>query len=265
MPINEIPFIVSSDVLAGAQNKSADGSQFSISLEDPISIPGNATSVTLEVQESAIWWVTPNILTGVNDRFVMDDGTNGFVTVFIAQGLYDLAGLAAACETAVVNAGQIANAFTYISDESTQKVQIQFNLVDADIDFTLSDTFATIMGFNNALVGPGTFVGETFTAQNIAAFNQIEFFLLHTDLVDRGIRLNNTYTQIVSQVYINNATPPGNQNIDKPFNPIAVPAWGLIGAIRNDARFWLTDQNSIPVNTNGEDYSMRFVIKYTSP
>lgn len=261
MSTHEIPFIVSSDPLAGAQNKSLDGSQFSISLEDPINIPGNATSVTLEVQESAIWWTVPNILTGVNDRFVMDDGTNGFVTVFIPQGLYDLDGLAAACETAVVNAGQIADAFTFINDDSTQKSQIQFNLINAAVDFTLSDTFADIMGFNNALI-TGTFVGQTFTAQDVAAFNQIEFFLLHTDLVDRGIRLNNTYSQIVSQVYI--TADPGNQNIDKPFNPIAVPSWSLIGAIRNNARFWLTDQNSNSVNTNNENFSMRFVLKYTN-
>ncbi len=262
MSLHEIPLIVSSDEFTGAQNKSADGSSFDILLEDPISIPEHAQSVTVEVQESSIWWVIPNVITGQNDLFRLDDGTNPALTLVIPQGLYDLSGLQAASENAAVNAGLIAGTFTFLSDDATQKVIIRFNVTGASIDFTIANTIRNLMGFNSVLVGPAGFVGESFTAQNTAAFNQIDFFLIHTDLVDRGIRFNNTYSQVASQVLIE--VPPGSQNINEPRWPTKVPAWGLIGAVRNNIKFWLTDQSNNPVNTSGENWTARVIIKYIS-
>lgn len=262
MSVHEIPLIVSSDTTAGALNKSADGSQFEIVLEDAIDIPGNATQCTLEVQESSIWWVIPNIITGQNDSFRIDDGS-GFVTLTIPQGLYDLSGLAAAMENAVVNAGLIPGTFTLLSDDATQKVIIRFNIIGGAFNWTAVNTFRVILGYNSVITGPSTFIGESFTAQNIAAFNQIDFFLIHSDLVPRGIRFNNTYSQVIDQHLI--TVPPGSQSIDQPRWPSKVPCWDLIGALRKRIRFWLTDQNNVAVNTSGENWSARMVIKYTSP
>lgn len=263
MSTHEIPLIVTSSIEAGAINKSADGSQFEILLEDPISIPGNATSCTVEVQESSIWWVIPNVITGVNDSFRINDGTNPVVTLIVPQGLYDLSGLAAAMENTVINAGLIAGTFTFLSDDATQKVVTRFNVTGASFDYTIAQTFRVILGYNSIVVGPSTFAGESFTAANVAAFNQIDFFLIHSDLVPRGIRTNNIYSQVIDQHLIR--VPPGSQSIDQPRWPSKVPAWDLIGGLRKRIKFWLTDQNNVAVNTSGEDWTSRLVIKYTQP
>ena len=261
MSIHEIPLIVTSSIKAGALNKSQDGSQFEIVLEDAIDIPGDATSCTVEVQESSIWWVIPNIIQNVDDSFRINDGTNPATTLTISQGLYDLSGIAAAMENAVVNAGLLASTFTLLADDSTQKVIIRFNVTGASFDWTIANTFRTILGFDSVVTGPSTFVGQSFTAQNTAAFNQIDFFLIHSDLVPRGIRTNNKYSQVIDQHLI--AVPPGSQSIDQPRWPSKVPAWDLIGGLRKRIKFWLTDQNGESVNTSGEDWSVRLVIKYT--
>lgn len=261
MTIHEIPLIVSSDEAVGAINKSADGSQFEVQLDDPISIPASAQNCVLEIQESSIWWVIPNIITGINDQFRMDDGVNGFVQVTIPQGLYDLSGLQNSCETLVVNAGQNSGSFTFVSDEATQKVIIRLNVINAAIDFTIVNSFRDIVGFNSQVI-TATFASESFIADSVAAFNQIDFFLIHTDLVDKGIRFNNTYSQVASQVLIE--VPPGSQNLNSPRWPTKVPAWNLIGSIIKNFRMWLTDQANRPVNTSGENWSARIIIKYST-
>ena len=63
----EIDLIVSSDPANGARNPSADGSTFQILLQDGIKIPSDAKNINVSVEESTVWWVVPNIETGVND------------------------------------------------------------------------------------------------------------------------------------------------------------------------------------------------------
>lgn len=260
---HEIPIIVSSDVAEGAQNKSADGSSFEVNLEDPIRIPTNASSVDIIVQEATIWWVIPNIITGVNDTFYIEHLTIPYVAV-LPQGLYDLSCLQSATEREVVAAGAPAGLFNFIPDQATQKVVLQINQAGTQIDFTPADTFRDILGFDSQLVPVAPSVGFfAQVADNTAAFNTIDFFLIHSDIVPRGIRLNNTYSQTIAQVLID--TPPGSQIVSRPFNPPPSPAWDLIGAIRKRVKFWLTDNNNNLVNTNNENWSARLLIKYTVP
>lgn len=257
----QIPIIVDSAVENGAINKSADGSQFEIQLEDPIQIPGTATSVNVSVQEASVWWVIPNITTGVNDAFSIDDGVTGPFNVTVDQGLYDLSSLQQSVESAVIAAIGPAGMFTFIADNATQKVIIRVNQVGVSIDFTGGTTFRDILGFNSQVLGPTTVAVTDFQGDNIAAFNTIDFFLIHSDIVSRGIRVNNVYDQVIAQVLID--TAPGSQIISTPFNPPKSPAWELIGATRNRIRFWLTDQNGVAVNTNNENWTARIIIEYT--
>jgi len=259
---HEIPIIVDSDTANGAINKSADGSQFEIQLEDPIQIPSTTTACTVNVQESAIWWVIPNIVNPTNSNFIIDDG-GGPYNVNVDTGLYDLSGLQGSVESAVIAAGGPSGLFTFIADNSTQKVVIRLNGIGVSVDFTGATTFRDILGFNSQTLGPTAVATTDFQGDNVAAFNQIDFFLIHSDIVSRGIRVNNVYDQVIAQVLIN--VPPGSQIVSTPFNPPKSPAWELIGASRNRLRFWLTDQNGNAVNTNGEDWSARLVIEYDHP
>ncbi len=266
MQKKEITFIISSDVINGAINKSSDGSTFDVQLEQPLQIPANAQNVTLEVQTATIWWTVPNILQGVNDKFrLLEPGVNGGVLfdVFIPQGLYDLVGLAAAIEREVVAAGYTAGIFTFSGDTATQKVVITFNIANTEIDFTAANTFRVILGFDSQVLANLAVLGKTFLADNVANFNVLEYFLMTTDLVDSGLRFNNTWNQIMARVYINVA--PGSQIVYTPAWPAKSGCNKLRGRAVQTMHFTLTDQNNNLVNTAGEDYSAEIVIKYDLP
>lgn len=260
----EIPLIVDSDTAAGAINKTADGSTFEIELNDPITIPADATNVTVQVQEATIWWVIPNIITGDNDTFSLDDGLGGGPYVItVPQGLYNLNGLQQSVESALVTAGSAPSQFTFIADNATQKVIIRLNAIGVTVDFTVGTTFATILGFLvTDVLGPTVVAQTDFTASNVAAFNVIDFFLIHSDIVPQGIRINSSYNQTIAQVLID--TTPGKQIVSRPFNPPKSEAQNLIGALRRRLKFWLTTQDGTTlVNTNSENWSARVIISYT--
>jgi hypothetical protein len=263
-------FLATSDPDAGARNVSADGSRFEIQFENALQIPAEAINVQIVVEEATIWWVIPNIITGVNDKiYITVPDVNDVLTAYVVvipQGLYDLSGLNQSILRELSNQGakiDPTDTFLLSADEATQKVEIILTYLGSQIDFTPVDTFREILGFNSQVIGPTAIAPFTQIADNIAAFNQVNYFLIHSDLTNKGIRFNNNYNQTVSQVLIDVA--PGSQIISKPFNPARINAGELAGAKRTNIRFWLTDDKDRPVNTNGEYFTARVVIKYLIP
>ncbi len=259
----EISMVLDSSSEAGAVNKSADGSYFEIQLDNPLVIPQEAVSTTVSVEEAEVWWSIPNIITGTNDKlYVSHSGVS--YTITIPQGLYDLSGLAQAINRELINNGAPSSPplFSFSPDEATQIVEIKLNYTTTTIDFTQADTFRSILGFDSAVIGTVSVAGETISANNVAGFNTINYFLLHTDLVQNGIRNNNKYSQTVAKVQID--TSPGSQIIYKPFNPARISEQ-MNGSSRTNIKVWLTDDKNNRVNTNGESYSLRLVISYQMP
>jgi hypothetical protein len=266
----EISMIVSSDPSAGAINRSSDGSYFEVQLQDGLKIPTDALNVNVSVEEATVWWVVPNIITGENNRmYISGPNTADVLTTFsitIPQGLYDLSGLNQAVLRELENIGAKINPDPLINmtpDDATQKVEIRFNYNTVSIDFTQVDTPRDILGFNAQTYGPFPIVPTSVLAPNIAQFNQVNYFLIHSDLVNKGIRFNNNYNQTIAQVLIDVA--PGSQIVSKPFNPAKINASELTGATRTYLRFWLTDDEDRRVNTNGEYWTARIVIHYLKP
>ena len=99
----------------------------------------------------------------------------------------------------------------------------------------------------------------THTAPNPAKFNSYNSFVLHSDLVSEGIQINNTYDNIISQIQIT-ANVGEIENYRANDKDVFSIVNNLIGPQnqRYRARFWLTSELGIPLNTNGEDYD--FVI-----
>ena len=120
-----------------------------------------------------------------------------------------------------------------------------------------------ILGFNSAVYGPYINAPVNILADTTAAFNTVNYFLIHSDIVSKGVRFNNTYNQTIAQVLINVA--PGSQIVSTPFNPARSDASDLAGSRRSNLRFWLTDDQDRPVNTNNENWSARIVIHYSRP
>jgi len=261
----ELPILTSSDPADGAQNLSTGatdaGSTFYINLEHPIEVPRNAINCTVEVQKATVWNVVPNIFTGVNDHFRL---INGGVTydAFIPQGLYGVSQLQTAMEREITNVGSPAGLFNIIADDPTQKINIRLNQAGTQIDLSLADDFRVILGFDSQIVPPAPSVGVfNQLGDNQAAFNQINSFLIHSDIVSRGIRNNGTFSNTINEVLIDVA--PGSQITQKNFVPTRVPASKLIGTKLKTIKMWLTSNNNVLVNTNGEFWTALMVIRYS--
>jgi hypothetical protein len=274
----EISLIVSSDPDAGAVNVSSDGSQFEIQLDGGgIQIPKDAINVNVSVEEATVWWVTPNIIEGQNDTLFIygdNDATPAvpqLFTVVIPQGLYDLPGLNQAVQAELEGlgartlspTGEPLSLISLTSDDATQKVRIRFNYPNVYVDFQPNRTPREILGYRAEQYGPYPAAPLEILAPDIAKFNQVNYFLISTDLVNKGIRFNNSYNQTVAQVLIDVA--PGSQIVSRPFNPAKCNAQELAGTKRTNLRFWLTDDKQRPVNTNGEYFTARIVIHYMRP
>jgi hypothetical protein len=186
--------------------------------------------------------------------------------VTIPQGLYDLSGLNQAILRELENQNAKIDPdplVTLTPDEPTQKVEIRFNYNNVSVDFTQPDTPRDILGFNSQTLGPYPGAPINVLADFTAQFNQVNYFLIHSDLTNKGIRFNNSYNQAISQVLID--VPPGSQIVSKPFNPARVNVDELAGAKRSLIRMWLTDDQNKRVETNGEYWSARIVIHYLKP
>ena len=266
----EFSIILTSDPSGAASNISADGSRFEVQLDESLRVPDDAINCNISMENATIWWSVANIITGTNDkRYIHGLDTSDVeqdFTITIPQGLYDLPALNSKIQQLLENAdGKISpyNNIDLIADNATSKVVIKFNYSVNTIDFSQSDTPRTTLGFASAVYGAYAGAPENVLAPDVANFNSVDSFLLHCDLVDRGILMNNSYSQVVGQVLID--VSPGSQIIYNPFNPTKVEANNLIGASRRTIRVFLTDQAGDPVNTNGEFYSLKLKVSYMRP
>jgi hypothetical protein len=205
------------------------------------------------------------ITTTVNLHFDRERQGTGVTDydITLPQGLYDLNLLNTAVATQLENEGASSTSEAIVSfnaDNATQKVNIRLPFPSSSVDFTRAQTPRAILGFNSQMVGPEPSAPINVLAPNTAAFNQVNYLLLHTDLTNLGIRFNNQYSQVVSQILIDR--PPGSQILFNPFNPARISVPELIGSTRTSIRVWLTDDQNRPVNTNGEEFSARFKIQY---
>jgi hypothetical protein len=262
----EITLLVDSAPNSGAANISQEGDQFTVTLNEPIKIPSDALNVNLRAEESTVWWVVPNISAAIgNNKFYVDEGGVPFVLT-IPDGLYDLVELNSTLARLLENAGATTAPNPVIalsSDDASQKVILRLNYVNVSVDFSQPDTPRDILGFNSQVVGPDLSAPVNIFADNTAQFNTIDYFLIHTDLIQKGISVNGNYSQTISTVLID--VPPGSQIISSPRHPPVLDGQDLAGTSKKSFRVWITDQANRPIDTRGEPFTCRIKISYMKP
>ena len=255
----EINLIANSNPANGAVNLSEDGSEFSIIFDNPLRIP-KSDSVHLSCPQAFVWWTIANVIEGVNNKLYINNLETGQnYIVQIPEGLYDLNGLNQAIDRSLTQLGvqtEPVPLITLLPDSATQRVVIEGNGSNLQVDFTYPDTLREILGFDGQIYNIATPV----LAPNVARFNTVNSFLLHTDLCNNGIKLNGKYNQTVAQVLINVA--PGSQIVYEPFRPSRIFTPELSNRNITTARFWLTNDKNERVNTGGEYWSMKIRIEY---
>ena len=239
---------------------------------DTGTLSGNAyeiVNVLLDTTVSQLFEVIPstdNLVNGVTSFSRYRSGVAQSFVVTIPVGLYDLDGINNTIQRELEVQGAKTDPSPLISfsaDDATQKVQMRLNYTDVSVDFTQAGTPRTILGFDALVYGPSPLAPIDILAPNTAGFNTVNYFLIQSDLVQRGIRFNNVFNQTIAQVLIN--VLPGSQIVSTPFNPAKTNAQELAGTKRSNLRFRLTDDRGLPVNTNGEYWSARIVIEYLRP
>jgi hypothetical protein len=244
----QLSYIFSSNPDNGAINVSADGSSFSVQLNQPIAIPAEAIHATLEVQSANVWWTIPSVSAalGNNKLYIYSEwiATDGGIPpnypnyeITIADGLYSLDGLSAAIARELANQGLPSNLITLAGDNSTQRTIITFTYSQpTTVDFIPSDTFREILGFNARFV-PVTPkpAGYSEYSDNVAEFNQISSFLINTDLISDGIPVNNTSSGTIANVLID--VVPGKLINYTPVISVKVTQTNSLGNQRTSFRF----------------------------
>ena len=245
------------------ENRSSDGSQFSVSFNPPFELPSTAKNITVSLQAATVWWTVPNIGTTNNTIVVSGPsvlGPDQTYTVVIDTGLYDLSQLEAAIQISLENQGAAVNPEPLISllaDNATSRVIIRLNYPSSQVDLTGIGTFRDILGFPAVVLSRPPISN---IAPNVAQFNTVNSFFIHTDLVREGIRQNSIYDQAVGQVPI--TVSPGSLINYAPFNPPKISEPGLTGTKRSVLSFRLTDELNRAVDTGGESWSARLSIHY---
>jgi len=267
----QFDFLVSSNPELGAINRSADGSRFSIQLEDSgFGIPSNAQNVTVSVMGGELWYNTRNI-DSTNNAFSFTIGSMTHV-VYITPGLYSADTIWTGIQNAIQNAGITLTTvpFTIIGDEAVGKMVVKHNSgtnAISVIDFTIPNSMGPVLGFidevaSSSAVNPlnPTDTGPYIIGAKEPKFNSFNYYLVQSDIVGNGIRIGSSFNTIIAKIMVD--ANPNKQLLYEPTNPTLVNASNLAGDGRRMYNFSLLDDSLKQVDTRGEYYSLQLRVSY---
>jgi len=239
---------------ATANYNSPNMDRFSVTLNNPISVPREANSCEVALYAANVWNSSPNIITGVNDIFSYAYSGNPFQAT-IPEGLYSLPEYNQTISELIG-----PNIFTFSGNTSTQKVQIDFAPL-YQIDFTQPFSQKDILGFNSQVVPviPPAFP-TTIIAPNIAGFNNINAFLITLDMLNDGLPVNATANSILSQVPI--IAPSNSLIYYEPAAPIYIQCDQIIGKMVGQVNVGITNELGLPIKVR-EDWSILVNIRFS--
>ena len=255
-------FFFSSSPAAGAQNISADGSQFEVNFNTPLSVPASSTVCEAGLITASVWNTSPNISAAFGNNQLRVFVLGVPITIVFTDGLYSLENLSSYVDKVLQNSGLPAGLFVFGGDDATQRVVITVNQVGDYVDFAIPNSVGPLLGWPapGALVGPSTTIGQHFYSPGEARLNRVNLFLITSDLVTTGIPVNALARGVLGQVPIN--VNPGEQETFQPNNIQWFDASELIGRPRMNVRFALSNQDLSPVPTAGESFSFVLQLRY---
>lgn len=259
-------WLFSSATALGAQTVSLDGSTFTSYLLPGFQIPPNAFGVELGVVQASIWYNQYNV-SETNNKFEFLRNDGALLEIFIDPGLYSFDELNRTLKNVLLFTYGISN-YSLSPVQASQKVSEVFTVTPNPsiirVYWNLG-TFQDLLGFDvgrvtsNAVGTSGSYIGD-----KTAKFNQIDFYIISTSLLSRGIRQNNKFAGICAQVPINNI--PGSLVTFEPQNITWTACPELAnGTTTNVVTSILTDSSGRPVNTRGEAWSFSIMIRYNVP
>jgi hypothetical protein len=241
---------------------SADGSRMTISLDNAISIPAGAVNTTVEVQQAAVWNISPNIAAQYNNNefIYLINGIEQPAIIF-PDGQYSLANINNLISRTFTNRGEDTNQIVLSANDSTQRVVATFNAT-IQADFTGANSIGSVLGFSALVPNPMEATdGYSVEGSDEAALNRINSYSISSNIVSQGIPINNIGLNIIASIPI--SVRPGSQIIYTPTNPTKINCNELRGKSKQQFYFELGDELGNAVPTLGESYSLLLVFKYS--
>jgi hypothetical protein len=247
----------------GATQISADGSQFSVSLDNPINIPKSAVSCTGEIISASVWYVQPNISTTLKNNNFTYIYNGDTYEVLIPDGLYSLDQLSSYISKKFLETGFDPSLITITGDDATQRTVLTFSQPNLYVNFDVTNSIRTVLGFNEEIVPSSPQAANYFQYSDTEAkFNSINNFYIRSNFTD-GIAINNTNFGILTTVPIPTTNSVGRQIQYQPNRPIIVNMPELVGKPLRNLTFQLIDDQLRPCPTLGEFYSFTLQINYS--
>ena len=276
----QISWFLSSNPVLGAQNVSRTGSYFEVYLQEPFILPSNASNVTCELQSAVVWNSAFNVATGVNDLFYYSTtpiagGAEVDRVVQIPAGNYDLHLLAEAIgfQTSLIVGAPIpvgSVTFPLRGGYCLTSLLIRAGThYISRVRYGQPGDISTLVGFfpqNLVWSVPVAVNNEQSFQSDVAppAKDGTRDWLIQSSLVNRGIRVNSRFQNVLASLSFAN-TPPGSQLLYSPPQPKPVPT-DLTGLTISYVASYITDSvTGQPVDTNGEYWSYIAVIRYQIP
>lgn len=261
----EVSLLFSSDPAIGAENVSADGSVFSVTMPTPLAIPAGAMDARMGVVSASCWSVSPNISPDFANnvfRYTTSTAPAGTFTIAIPTGLYSLDALGAFLSNSFANNGHDPSLFTLSGDQATQSAVVTFLTAGDAVDFSVANSVGVILGWpalGPVIVAP--VAGYNAYSPENAKFNRVNAFAIISDIVSTGIQQNGANTGVIVSIPIN--VPPGSQINYAPQVVAWFPATELIGNMKRNMTFRLVDQQNRPTPTLGETWQITIAVQWS--
>lgn len=244
-----------------AKDYKRETSTFTVRFPTPIQIPRDAKECYVKVLQADIWNLVPNVSPSLGNTITVQPGGVGpEVTLTITTGQYSFDALSSSISNELLKAQLSADVLTIGANAATQKVTLKTAAAGTVVKFVGASSMFKILGFEQDTSTTLADAGVEYSAPNIAQFNVINAFLIHSDLVGDGIPINGEFTQTIAKVPI--TVRSGSLITYTPAYPISVPAPGLIGNTRSQVLLYLTSEDGSTLVDTQEDYSVLLEISY---
>lgn len=271
----ENTYFFSSDEALGAQNISDKGSKFQILLDKAMEVPPSAVDCTIECRTANIWFVSPNIAEEYNNnKLYLSYNLQQFVLT-IPDGLYSVSELNCTIQRLIADVPIPLPGGGSVPEVRFQKNSISLSTFLARsrvilkmitglsflTDLDLPNNIAFTLGFasqSGSAAKVSTYDGEYFEAENVARLTRINGYLLHGDIVNQGLSLNNSFSTILTEIQL--SVGPGKLLTYNPYNPYKLDGNHLKFGPKSLFTFYLTDEKNRPIDTFEENFNFSLVI-----
>lgn len=217
---------------------------FTIDFTPPINLEKNK-SHDIALIGLDMYYSIPNIDNQNNKFHYSFKDTDHVIT--IPTGCYEIESINQYIKKMIVQ----DNLIEIKANTNTLKCIVVIHSSDVKVYFNKENSFKTLLGFKDVVLDN---VGEHESTDivNILTVNSI---LVHCSVIE-GSYLNNSLQNIIYTFFPN--VPPGFKIVENPNRPIYLP---ISQPLLHRMRIWLTDQDKNPLNTRGEEITIRLHLR----